>query len=761
MKKRLVSIMNVKKKKAGVVIASGVLVMTSLTGGIFAVADGTQPATLLANVNTNANEQIQNINFMIIIDGYKLETEHAPYYEEIVEDPGFLTANIFVPFVDTIEAIGGTVKVIDAQNMVYTYQDQTSNIKIADGQITMKEIISEKISSYDEEYMDEEYMLEEERELETVELPIQMKENVIYVSLNALFSGIDLDTSWSDDNVVYISASKTPALIEAFYETLRSNDFTTMKQLIVNGEDVNARNKHGQTMLQMAITNNNKELVAFLLDANADVNVELLPDQRFVMEGQTLLDTALKEGNKEIISAMLAANPTIDKAYQPFYKAVEAMIDGDKQALQQIINKGFDINTTNKIGDTLISLAAQWDKETVQMLEEAGANLDQLNSKGLTSLMLAAQNGDTEMVSYLLQAGANIDVLSQKIYEDTTALMFAAEQGHSKVVQKLIDKGANLNLQDVEGNTALNIALYRLRSEEQQTSKEDIVLALTKANANVNLQNEEGQAALHLAYSVDMARILLDAGAKMDLKDNDGFTPLTIAALENKELVTFLIEQGANKEDINIVSDKTSPLINATRTINNFALVQLLVDMGADVNIENERKETPLMNALRLKEVNVAKYLIDKGANVNHQDEFGETPLMNIVGYRDAEVIIKAQEIVKALLGANADVNMQNESGSTALMLAVKGDAETSKMLLDAGAKVNVQSNSGYTALMYAARSGNVETVKMLLAADADPTLQTKPNEYHPAETALDLAKEEREEGNYEEIIKLLEEAMK
>uniref|UniRef100_UPI001008D9E7 ankyrin repeat domain-containing protein n=1 Tax=Longirhabdus pacifica TaxID=2305227 RepID=UPI001008D9E7 len=706
---------------------------------------------ILDNVNNVADENKQNAEHMIIINGYKLDTEHAPYYVENEEDPEDYPSSVFVPFVDTLEAFGGTVKITDAQHMVYTYQDQTSNIKIANDQISMKEINTE-VTNIAFPVGDE-----SERELNIRELSMQTKENVVYVSLDELHRVLPADIGWDDEyNIIHLVTENPSSIVEAVQD--EENDLSKVKQLITNGSDVNARNSHGDPLLQMAIEKQNKELVKLLLDNKVDLNAEL-----YLMKGQTLLDIAIKEGNTEILSMMLNATSEFnDDAL--FYEAVQAILDNNQQALQQVKNKGFDMNTPNKAGDTLLSAIAQWDKEAVAMVTELGANVDTLNSEGMTPLMQAAEKGNTEVVSYLLQKGANKDLQqAPKAYQSSqsSALMFAVYEGHKDTVQVLLDAGVNVDLQDINGDTALHMAL----THHGGTSlREELALSLVNAGADGSKQNYFGLTALHLSPSVKLARAIIesDDNINLDVRNLGGYSALDEAVMNgNKEMQQLLLSKGATESDASFGSEA---LKSAVIFDGDLEKVKQLVNDGANVNIE---EGSLLIEAIVSNNVDLVAYLIDQDIDVNAVND-GMTPLMFTFSYDDAYNVNgeeKREEVTKLLLQAGADVTIKGDRGSTALMDAAGlADGETIQMLLNAGAQVNVQDDYGNTALMEAARSANAEAVKVLLAANADPTLKTKPDERFklPAKTALDYANEKYiRDKNYDETIKLLEEAMK
>lgn len=135
--------------------------------------------------------------------------------------------------------------------------------------------------------------------------------------------------------------------------------------------------------------------------------------------------------------------------------------------------------------------------------------------------------------------------------------------------------------------------------------------------------------------------------------------------------------------------------------------IKLLVEHGADVNIQGNSGRTALHHAsFRGRDKNV-KLLLEHGADVNIQDSSGRTALMDSFenGWGKA----------KLMLEYSVNVNIQDKYGQTALMSACyRGHTETVKLLLEYGADVNMKDESGWTALTYALIKEDRNKIKLL-----------------------------------------------
>ena len=216
-----------------------------------------------------------------------------------------------------------------------------------------------------------------------------------------------------------------------------------------------------------------------------------------------------------------------------------------------------------------------------------------------------------------------------------------------------------------------------------------------------------------------------------------------------EEIVQFILEKG-EKEDLDVIRDVTNlPMIIWTvvhsRTKSSENTVKLLIEAGADLNLQSNGGETALIFASCFSNTtsteNTVKMLIDAGADLNIQANNGDTALI----FACANIGTSSTEkTVKMLIDAGADLNKQSNNGGTALTIAccfsnTTSSENTVKMLIDAGADLNIQANNGETALIFACcfsnRTSTENTVKMLINAGADLNKQS-----NNGETALIFA---------------------
>ena len=252
------------------------------------------------------------------------------------------------------------------------------------------------------------------------------------------------------------------------------------------------------------------------------------------------------------------------------------------------------------------------------------------------------------------------------------------------------------------------------------------VRALLAQKADVNARQPDGGTALHWAVwheDVELAAMLLRAGANPNPANLTGATPLQLAAVNgNAAIIELLLKAGV---DANAPLSKynDTALMLAARTGKPEA-IRVLLEHGADVNArETWGGTTALMWAASEKHPAVVQMLAARGADLNAQSKIVPPPKRrgdgNMMGYAPRD--LKPGEKPESLIDGR-DLNILTASGGlTPLMFAVReGDVDSAKILVDAGANLNAAAGDLSTALGLAIQNGFYDLASYLIDKGAD-----------------------------------------
>lgn len=286
-----------------------------------------------------------------------------------------------------------------------------------------------------------------------------------------------------------------------------------------------------------------------------------------------------------------------------------------------------------------------------------------------------------------------------------TSLQAVCTKGHLAAFQRLIQWGADVNVSAGTFGNALNAAAGYGRL--------DMVRVLLEHGADPNSAGLKlfwsplHEAAKHSHFEV--AKLLLEQGAKVDSRNNDGHTPLHLAASsESPGSTQHLPEHGVHT---NYPGHHGTPS-HVEALTRRYNVVVLLLEHGAKIEARTDLGQTPLYFAARKGDVKLVLLLLARGADVNAQSETGATPLHIATNNNRLTV---ADFLL--LGGANLDAHID---GETPLHLAAEnGFLELALALILRGADVNAESFAGWTPLHLATENGHPEMAELLLQRGA------------------------------------------
>jgi ankyrin repeat protein len=215
--------------------------------------------------------------------------------------------------------------------------------------------------------------------------------------------------------------------------------------------------------------------------------------------------------------------------------------------------------------------AASRHPETLQVLIDALASKKDQNDKDL-ALAGAARSGSVQAVRALIRYGAdpNADLSKLTVIESAggmtlgapgagSMLIYAAESGNPEMVREILRYHPKLEMRDREGKTAL-FATGEYRNRDVDGARVECVRLLAQAGANVNVRDNEGNTPLHETFLTDVEEELLKLGADVNARNQDGETPI-FTSVDNDAIPLF-IEHGA---DLTIRNNKGETIMEAAK----------------------------------------------------------------------------------------------------------------------------------------------------------------------------------------------------
>lgn len=345
---------------------------------------------------------------------------------------------------------------------------------------------------------------------------------------------------------------------------------------------------------------------------------------------------AVAEAIAQLFVAMLREAPGTEEENDSI---VEAAAKGDFDVVKRIVKKHPDKINTKMEGKTALQLACyEGHHNIVEFLVKNKADVNIKDSEGDTALHYAAYGKESKILQVLLDNKATVNAVNAK---KQSALHIAVNKGQPNCCKVLVNKGCDPNLKDDDLDTAMHDAI------SQKDAPNDILkYVLGSKTAKFATENSRGFNVLHWAVLKDnkdsVEIIISNDKTCVDSKMKDGSTAMHIAAANDRvEIASILQSKGAANMNIRD-SMKRTPLILAVSQ-GKKKTMELLITVGCDINAQDSSGNTALHVAQVKKNLGQAVaidkagsssqdtaiicLLIESGAHLDIKNEEGKTPL--------------------------------------------------------------------------------------------------------------------------------------
>jgi ankyrin repeat protein len=618
--------------------------------------------------------------------------------------------------------------------------------------------------------------------------------------------GADINTETSNGETALLAAAW-------------ANNTEAIKLLIDKGAEVNIKTNSGLTLLHVSTIFDNIEMLKFLIDNGTDINAIDIKGDNLLIKAleECRIDTAKMLISKGLdvnfipedgISALMTVclmNTKNDRTKENLSGSTLARFEMYSQddyfeLIELLIANGADVNAKGFGGMTALGAATSFDNtEAIKLLIEKGADVNAKDNNGQTALFYATTFDNAEAIRLLIDNGANVNQKIKMGSEEANLLSFVVmkdwiykntspekQQATLNTIQLFIDKGA-----DVNAGFPLFYAAFMVKSKE-------ITQLLIDNGADIDRLTHDAVSILDMLVShghYEMLKLFIQKGADINLKNISGKTPL-LGAIGLKENDPF---EKIHKDDSRNALEKLL-LLESYEDGNADRIIKLLVESGTNLNTQCDiTKNTALMQAVKYNDYESIKLLLNHGADVDIQDSHGLTALMyaenkkirNLLLRSDAKGLLNLAELKEKI--AQNDLRKSKDSSEDILSLPEQSSVSKDTMLmrlyeykkktnpkmisafeqkdavflkeatkelktlkyvnvldlikekfpldfievvLQKGGDVNITDSSGDTPLIYCARVKDIEIINLLLRYGADINVANY-NNFDPIDVAL------------------------
>jgi len=402
---------------------------------------------------------------------------------------------------------------------------------------------------------------------------------------------------------------------------------------------VDARNRDGDTALHLAVRMNLKENGEFLISRGASIYslnstghsplfiaFSSSPMREWIINmntiiardglGNTMLHYAAQwnflNAIPVIIRSGISVEETNSTGQTPLFMAIR---NDSPSTIRVLVENNASLNTRDTQGNSLLHAAVRWNAiNSATLLLGNGIDANVFSLNGNTPLHDAVALGMSDIETLLITHGANLEVRN---IDGNTPFMEAVRAGLIPSIEKLAQNGADTNTRNIRGDTPLHIAVSMERV--------DLVTLLLRMGTSIHARNTRNRTPFQIALSGSprMVSALL-TGGRVHNSDDMGSSTLHVAVQEraSADIIRTIVAAGAR---INVVDSNGKTPLRLAVDLNSWEAVKIIADAGADPFIAAVDNKTPAELSFT-KGTDCIRAIFSGGA-INARDSSGNTIL--------------------------------------------------------------------------------------------------------------------------------------
>lgn len=379
----------------------------------------------------------------------------------------------------------------------------------------------------------------------------------------------------------------------------------------------------------------------------------------------------------------IKTNQNRNEMEKKYNKIIEAIKMNDLSKIRKFITSGIDVCENDEFDYNPIETAIVNNSvEVLRILLSYKTNLNTYNKNGSSLISLAISYDKLEILELLIELGVDINIGYRENYfvsgveyfYGSNSMELAIDDRNYKIASFLLKNGVKTNLKTAN-EIKLCIALL--------DSNIDLIKKYISEGININMQDDSGYTPLtHAAIFINdipFIKWLIDNGAFFDIKDNDGQTllffiidSLNVQEIEEteklyyEEILQIFIDNGADfqmLQDGNVHPCEFLSVLDLSEPMK-FAIINKIIKNDYEKSI---MINSALINAMNDYDIKSFEYFIKQHESIDVQDENGDTLLMKAIKEKNTTFI-------EIILNNNPDLSLKNNKGETTIDVVERVD---------------------------------------------------------------------------------------